>query len=331
MGEAPSEPEMKVELLRHSTGFALPGRETEVVVMDLRSTNCHEDDYRPVAGEVRSAGFLPGTSIEIVRPVARREPPRHVLFDFDGTLSLIREGWVNVMVPMMVEVLRATGTDESPEALGAVARDFVTELTGKQTIYQMMRLAEEVARRGGVPEDPLLYKQRYHERLMERIAGRREALRSGKVSPREMLVPYSIELLEELERRDAALYVASGTDEHYVVEEVAILGLDRFFGRHVYGALEDFKSFSKAMVIERILTENRVDGAALVGFGDGYVEIQNIVAVGGMAVAVASDEAGRSGKPDPWKRDRLIGAGAGLVIPDFRDYRPLLEYLWKGE
>ena len=66
------------------------------------------------------------------------------------------------------------------------------------------------------------------------------------------------------------------------------------------------------------------------GFGDGYVEIRDVKAVGGIAVAVASDEAGRSGKPDPWKRDRLIGAGADVVIPDYRDYQPLLDYLWSG-
>jgi len=82
------------------------------------------------------------------------------------------------------------------------------------------------------------------------------------------------------------------------------------------------------MVIDRILKENEVPGEALVGFGDGYVEIQNVKAVGGVAVAVASEEAGRSGRPDPWKRDRLIGAGADLVIPDFRDFRPLVAYLW---
>ena len=291
----------------------------------------YEEDYQGGAGEVRAVGFLPGTGIEVIRPVTRRGPPRHALFDFAGTLSLIREGWVNVMVPMMVEVLSSTGTDEPPETLAAVARDFVTELTGKQTIYQMMRLAEEVARRGGEPEDPLVYKQRYHDRLMERIAGRREDLRSGRASPREMLVPYSLEILEELRCRGVALYVASGTDERYVIEEVRLLGLDRFFGRHVYGALDDYKSFSKAMVIQRILEENRVDGAALLGFGDGYVEIQNVVAVRGTAVAVASDEAGRSGKPDPWKRDRLIGAGADLVIPDFREWRPLLDYLWNDQ
>jgi len=291
----------------------------------------YEEDYRPVVREKATLGFLPGTGVEIVRPPRRRGPRRHVLFDFDGTLSLIREGWMDVMVPMMVEVLQATGTDESAATLALLVREFVMELNGKQTIYQMIRLAEEVRRRGGVPEEPLHYKQVYHERLMARIAGRREALRSGRVSPEEMLVPYSLEVLDELKRRGVALYVASGTDEHYVMDEVRLLGLDTYFGPHAYGALDDYASYSKAMVIERILRENRVEGESLLGFGDGYVEIQNVAAVGGTTVAVASDEAGRSGRPDAWKRDRLIGAGAEMVIPDFRDWDALVRYLWNEE
>lgn len=295
------------------------------------TTGYYEEDYQGIAAGLEQYVFLPGTRVEIIRQPTRRSPPRHVLFDFDGTLSLIREGWMDVMVPMMVEVLAATGTDEPAERLAAVARDFVTELTGKQTIYQMIRLAEEVRQRRGTPEEPGVYKDMYHGRLMERIAGRREALCSGRVSPREMLVPCSLELLDELRRRDVAMYVASGTDEKYVLEEVELLGLSEYFGRRVYGALEDYRAFSKAMVIERILKENGVEGELLLGFGDGYVEIQNIKAVGGLAVAVASDEAGRSGRPDPWKRNRLIGAGADLVIPDYQDYGPLLAYLWKEE
>lgn len=287
-----------------------------------------EEDYRPVAGEAQSLGFLSGTHIEVFRRLTGRRPPHHVLFDFDGTLSLIRQGWMDVMVPMMVEVLQATGTSEPPEALAQLAREFVTDLTGKQTIYQMIRLAEEVRRRGGQPLDPLAYKQAYHDRLLERIAGRREALRTGQVSPREMLVPYSLELLEALRQRGALLYLASGTDESYVIEEAQLLGLDRYFGSHIYGALDDYQSFSKALVIQRILETHRVPGESLLGFGDGYVEIQNIKAVGGTAVAVASDEVRRSGQCDPWKRQRLIGAGADLVIPDYRDYQALLAYLW---
>jgi phosphoglycolate phosphatase-like HAD superfamily hydrolase len=143
-----------------------------------------------------------------------------------------------------------------------------------------------------------------------------------------MLVPGSLDVLEGLRRRGARLYLASGTDEAYVVEEARLLGLDDYFGPRIYGARDDYKTFSKAKVIGRILTEHQVDGSSLLGFGDGYVEIQNVKAAGGFAVAVASDEAGRSGKPDAWKRDRLIGVGADLVIPDFRDHRPLLAYLW---
>jgi phosphoglycolate phosphatase-like HAD superfamily hydrolase len=290
-----------------------------------------EADYQRVAEPAGQPQFLAGTSIEIVRPLARRDPPRHVLFDFDGTLSLIREGWPEVMVPLMVEVLQATGTKETPAELSQRAGDFVMQLTGKQTIYQMIRLAEEVTKCGGVPLDPTEYKQMYHDRLLERIADRRQRLQAGALAPAEMVVPYSFELLDELVARGVAIYLASGTDQAYVDEEVRLLGLDRYFGKHVYGAIDDYKNFSKAMVIERILAQHQVDGTELLGFGDGYVEIHNIKAVGGTAVAVASDEAGRSGKPDPWKRDRLIGAGADLVIPDFREHRALIRFLWNED
>ena len=37
-------------------------------------------------------------------------------------------------------------------------------------------------------------------------------------------------------QRGVTLYVASGTDEPYVLDEVRMLGLDRYFGRHIYGA-----------------------------------------------------------------------------------------------
>ena len=295
-----------------------------------QSGSCSEDDYRRVAEPDGQSRFLDGTNIEIVGPFsnANRTPPRHVLFDFDGTLSLIREGWPEVMVPMMVEILQATDTDESCAELTELARKFVMELTGKQTIYQMIHLAEQVRKRGGAALDPLDYKQMYNDRLMERINGRLAGLRAGTLTVEEMLVPYSLELLDAILRRGVSVYLASGTDQAYVLEEARLLGLERYFGRHIYGALDDYKKFSKAMVIERILVENKVDGVEMLGFGDGYVEICNVKDVGGTAVAVASDEAGRSGRPDAWKRDRLIGAGADLVIPDYHDYDPLVRFLW---
>src|SRR3954454_24037060 len=113
--------------------------------------------------------MLADCEIEVVRPDLPRGRFRAVLFDFDGTLSLIREGWPQVMIPMMVEELRQTGTAETPEQLAHAVEDFVMRLNGRQTIYQMIQLAEEVTRRGGRPLEPLQYKQRYHDLLLRRI------------------------------------------------------------------------------------------------------------------------------------------------------------------
>ena len=79
------------------------------------------------------------------------------------------------MVPMMVDVLlKETQTDETPEELEGVVVEFVDNLTGKQTIYQMMQLCEEIEKRGGVPKQPLEYKDLYNSLLLpavdERIA-----------------------------------------------------------------------------------------------------------------------------------------------------------------
>ncbi|MCH2212132.1 MAG: HAD hydrolase-like protein [Fuerstiella sp.] len=287
-----------------------------------------EHDFRPVNPAGVATQFITDSTIEIIDGFVPSAALRHVLFDFDGTLSLVREGWTEVMVPMMVEYLLETGTDETSEHLSGICAEFVMQLTGKQTIYQMIRLAEEIRQRGGRPLEPAAYKHEYHKRLMQRIESRRERLRSGQTPPTEMVVPGSFELLNRLRDRDVQLYLASGTDEQYVREEVDLLQLGEYFGPHVYGAQEDYRSFSKAQVIQRILTEHSVDGATLLGFGDGYVEIQNVRDVGGTAVAVASDETERSGRPDAWKRDRLIAAGAHAVVPDYQDAGRLVEWLW---
>src|SRR5262249_11292812 len=149
--------------------------------------------------------------------------------DFDGTLSLIREGWPQIMIPMMVEVLRQTGTPETDAQLAGAVEDFVMRLNGRQTIYQMIQLAEEGRLRGGTPLEPLAYKHRYHDLLMRRIQGRIAALESGQSRPEEWTVPGSHALLEGLRRRGMQLYLASGTDLKYVRREAELLGLTPYF------------------------------------------------------------------------------------------------------
>jgi phosphoglycolate phosphatase-like HAD superfamily hydrolase len=267
------------------------------------------------------------SEIEILRPDLPRGRFRSVLFDFDGTLSLIREGWPQVMIPMMVAVLKETGTSEDEPALAKHVEEFVMRLNGRQTIYQMIQLAEEVKCRGGEPLDPLAYKHRYHDLLMERIRGRLEALATGRAAPYDWTVPGSHAFLEELRRRDLTLYLASGTDVAFVRREAELLGLTPYFGEHIYGALDDYHNFSKKMIIERILRENDLQGEELIGFGDGFVEIEEVKRVGGVAVAVASDEVKRQGI-HAWKRDRLVRAGADVVIGDYRQREELLRFLF---
>lgn len=266
--------------------------------------------------------------VEFTPAFAPRPEVSHVLFDFDGTLSLIREGWPEIMVPMFVEMLPAL-PHESVEARRQLCFEDIMRLNGKQTIYQMMQLTERIRERGGTPRDPLWYKHEYLRRLDERIRYRCDRLRNGTAGADDFLVFGARPLLEALQQRGLTLYLASGTDEQFVKAESDLLDLTRYFGRHIYGAQDDYKQFSKKMVIERILRENRISGEQLLAFGDGYVEIQNTKEAGGLAVAVASDEANNgSGRFDEWKRKRLLGVGADVVIPDFRDAATLLDCLF---
>ena len=236
---------------------------------------------------------------------------------------------MDVMISYMTGILCAVSKDESREEIRSIVQDFVEKLTGEQTVYQMIRLAEEIRKRNVVPKDPIEYKREFNMLLLERIEYRRESLRSGSITPESMIVPFALEMLESLKGKGVQLYLASGTDMGYVLEEASLLGLEKYFENNIFGSLDNYESFSKKKLIEQILSENKIDGSRLVVFGDGFVEVENAKSAGGTAIAVASDETGKTGKADPWKRQRLINAGADIVIPDYRDYQTLIKYLWK--
>ena len=271
--------------------------------------------------------FLDNTAIEIHREIQTGNI-RHVVFDFDGTISLIRDGWQNVMVPMMVECLQTeTDTTETQEQLEALVVEFVDRLTGKQTIYQMMQLGEEIEKRGGTPREPLAYKDEYNRRLLPVVEERIAGLAAGKLSAEPLRVPMSLEFLQSLREIGINCYLASGTDVEFVKNEAALLGVAAYFDGGIFGALREYKKFSKAMVIQKIITDFELSGNELLIIGDGYVEIENAKAVGAIAVGVASVEANRYNM-NADKRERLIRAGADIIIPDFREGRQLLDYLF---
>ena len=267
--------------------------------------------------------------IETITAGATARKTRVVLFDFDGTLSLIRSGWMDVMVPMMADILLCLKTGETEEQLRTVVEDFVWRLTGKETIYQMIALADAVRERGGTPLEPLAYKKMYLDLLWVRIRGRVEELRAGRVSPEKYLVPGARALLEALKDRGMKMYLASGTDEIFMKEEAHLLDVDRYFDGGVYGALDDYKSFSKGILIKKILSTAEYRGDDFLVFGDGYVEIEEVKLVGGVAVGVASAEP-ECVAVDDWKRKRLIGVGADFIVPNFLGCQELMNTLFSA-
>ncbi|MDO8685545.1 MAG: HAD hydrolase-like protein [Clostridiales bacterium] len=265
--------------------------------------------------------------IEVLKDDIELGKFKAAVFDFDGTISLIREGWQQVMIPYFIEELQKTPKAEDEESISRCVRDFVDFHTGKQTIYQCIRLAEEIETRDGKPEDPLKYKKEYHRRLMDRIEHRIAGLREGLVKPEDAVVPGSMELLNMLRERGLVLYLASGTDENYVLEEAKLLKVTKYFNGGIYGARDEYKLFSKAMVIRNIIKSHELSGKELIGFGDGYVEIENIKSFGGFAVGVASDEVNKCGI-DEWKRKRLTRAGADIILPDYRQLNKIEGYIF---
>jgi len=248
------------------------------------------------------------------------------LFDFDGTISLIRSGWMDVMIPMMVEILADVAKGESVDQLRAGIEERVARLTGKQTIYQMIELADQVRGYGGQPLDPLEYKRAYLERLHRKIRHRLDELAQGG-SPEKYLVPGARAFLEALRARGLKLYLASGTDQEFMRREARLLDVDRYFDGGVHGAVDDYRTFSKKILIQRIIASAECRGDQFLCFGDGYVEIQNVKEVGGVAVGVATDEPACQ-TVDEWKRRRLTGVGADFIIPNFLCQDSLLASLF---
>lgn len=233
------------------------------------------------------------------------------------------------MIPLCVQHLAELNTGEPAAKLRETVEEFVSRLTGKETIYQMMALADAIRERGGEPLDPRAYKKLYLDRLGTHIENRIEELRMGRVEPERYLVPGARKWLEFLGGRGLRLYLASGTDDANVKEEAALLDVARYFDGRIYGAQEDLTSFSKALLVQQIVSRTGFEAEELLVFGDGFVEIEEVKKVGGVAVGVATAEP-ECIEVDAWKRERLVRAGADFIIPNFINMEALADILFSS-
>ena len=251
---------------------------------------------------------------------------QHALFDFDGTISVMREGWEEVMLPVMLESIG--GGKPLAAEINKEVRDYIDRSTGILTIRQMQWLVEAVHKYGLVanPLTAFEYKAIYLERLMVRVNERIEAVRQGKVTPVDMMMAGAFEFIKRFHAAGIILYLASGTDHKDVVNEASVLGVAPYITGGVYGALDQSEVNGKERVIQRILDDHNLSGNQLLVVGDGPVEIREAKVRGAIALGVASNEIVRSG----WnlhKVTRLTDAGVDLMVPDFSHYSELFSFL----
>src|SRR5690554_2231296 len=292
--------------------------------------------YNPeLAEDIRHAVYYNDSEIEIVNEWAEPLRITHAIFDHDGTISTLREGWEKIMVPMMIKAILGAHFQEADEAVyhkvHARVIDFVDKTTGIQTLVQMKGLVELVREFKLVPDEQILdefgYKEIYNRELLQMVKVREEKLKRGELAIEDLTLKNAVELLYKLHDAGVSLYLASGTDEEDVKNEARILGYAHLFEGGIYGAVGDVKKEAKKMVLDRILNAIEDSNVGQIAtFGDGPVEIRETRKRGGITIGIASNEIKRHSLNES-KRSRLIKAGADVILPDFSQMHLLLKLM----
>jgi len=298
----------------------------------------HDPDfiYHPeIAEDTRQAKYFKKSEIEIINRWEKSLNIQHAIFDNDGTISTLREGWELIMGPMMVKAILGEKYSEADETLFIKVKsrvnEFISKTTGIQTLMQMKYLSELVKEFGFVPADQILdesgYKKIYNKELMQMVKQREEKLLCGELVIEDLTLKNSVHFLKQLYDNGIKLYLTSGTDEADVKHESSVLGYDFLFEGRIYGAIGDVTKEAKKIVLDRILDSiGESESRSIATFGDGPVEIRETHKRGGITVGIASNELKRYGL-NKVKRTRLIKAGADVIIPDFSQLDLLLGLL----
>lgn len=209
--------------------------------------------------------------------------------------------------------------------------ELILSLNGKPSIQQMEMFQKYAEERGSHTPEPEEMRVEFQACLDRHIRSRADKIASGQLDRDAYVVAGARPLLGFLYKSGVKLYVLSSTIEHRVREEAELLGLSSFFEGRIHGSPANPEGFTKRAVFERILGEQKISGAQLLAFGDGPVEIRDAKALGGIAIAVCTDEdVNGSGLSDPFKLQQLTAAGADVAIPDFLNAVELIEPLVNG-
>ncbi len=310
----------------HTTGSASPD---EIRQAWLDAHYIHEPE---LAADPARARYVPGTTIEIIRPLPPKVRITHALFDHDGTLSTLRHGWGPIMVQAMTGFILGDGGAAADQGLidevEAEVRAYIERSTGLQSLTQMAQLVHMVRRRARVPEPQILdahgYKNLFYGRLMEMVGQRQRAVRQDPSQADRWRIIGVMDFLASLSKAGVRLHLTSGTDQKDVEEEANLLGYGGLFAGAIRGASHRIKDEPKRDTLRRILADGSVQPAQVLVIGDGPVEIRQGVRQGCLTLGIASTEE-QDGRVDPFKRARLIRAGAHRIVPDYGSWPAILK------
>ncbi|MBM4412447.1 MAG: hypothetical protein FJ040_03230 [Chloroflexi bacterium] len=233
--------------------------------------------------------------------------------DFDGTMSLIRIGWQHVMHGVMKAALQ--NFHPNPDHIDSDIRTYIAHSTGQPSIIQMAWVDEQVLLYGGPHRGAQYYLDQFSNAMKHQIDARIAAI-TNHTTADELMISGARQLLQQLAQRNIRIALVSGTEHHHLVRESAALRIDTYFDAGIFGPGAHAPGFTKHDAIAHLIAHYDVAPGALISIGDGPVEIKAGKALGGYALAVASDEHG--GGLDSDKRKHLLDAGADAVIANFR-------------
>ena len=304
--------------------------------------------YNPaLAADPRLATYYENSDIEIITdPKSGKFSERYpeiAIFDHDGTISTLRQGWELIMRDMMISSILGDMIDQvelkTVEKVASEVDALIEKSTGVQTIIQMQHLTELVLRFGYIKDDAVLdcygYKHIFNERLKQHIRKKIELFKQNRLALEDVTMKLSVSFLHHLYEKGVTLYLASGTDEADVVQEAELLGYASLFTGGIKGSVGNPDCDPKRQVIKQILQEVHIDTDAskakrCIVFGDGPVEMREAARYNIPAVGLLSDEKQRFGK-NMAKRNRLVLAGADLLIPDFSCKDDLIRLMGWGK
>lgn len=299
-------------------------------------------DYRyqaELAADARKASYIGDTEIELI-DLKKTAFPKVAIFDHDGTISTLRQGWEPIMRDVAINAILGESIDTVSAAdlkqIESAVEKMIEDTTGIQTITQMHYLRDMVRSSGYVPSEkiltPLEYKNIYNEKLISMVDKRIDLFRKGYLNIDDVTMKGAVAFLGKLRDAGTVLYLASGTDQDDVRNEASVLGYSEFFSGGIFGSVGDAQMDPKRKVLENIIRElpSSVTPGECYVFGDGPVEMREAARNGLTGIGLVSDEKQRFGT-NPEKRTRLILGGAKALIPDFSWMPPLIQYLeWEA-